>query len=135
MRLKRSLDISLLLPLLLGLHQAIAADDPAPNFTGTVADQTKAPVPKAHIWIHEWSGGPSFEAKPDAKGTFATMLPNGYYEVMVGSPGFQPVSKSIRIDSGKSIKWQISLCADTENMQDTPDPGPSPKQCSRIVSQ
>ena len=118
-----------------GNHQAVAADDLPANFSGTVVDTAEGvPIRDTHVWIHEWSNGPAFEAEPGPIGKFATKLPDGYYEVMVASPGFQPVSKSIWIDHGNSIRWRVTLCADTENMQDVPDPGPSSPQCSKIWS-
>ena len=76
------------------------------------------PLTHAHIWIHDQSGKSSFEAQPDRNGAYSLQLPEGYYFVLIGAPGFAPVSKSIWIHDGKPIEFSPHMLPDEENQQD-----------------
>jgi Carboxypeptidase regulatory-like domain len=77
-----------------------------------------APLVHAHIWIHEWSGKSSFETQPDRSGAYSIQLSDGYYFVLIGAPGFAPVSKSIWIHDGKPVGFSPRMSPDEENQQD-----------------
>jgi hypothetical protein len=76
------------------------------------------PLTHAHVWIHEQSGKSSFEAQPDRSGAYSIQLPEGYYFVLIGAPGFAPVSKSIWVHDGKPIEFSPHMLPDEENQQD-----------------
>jgi hypothetical protein len=89
------------------------------NSSGRVADKAEnVAIPKAIIWIHEQSGGPSYTVRPDRAGSFVIQLPDGYYDVMIGSSGFAPFCKSIWVHAGRPIHLDVRLGPDYENLQD-----------------
>jgi hypothetical protein len=91
------------------------------TLSGVVVDEAEsAPIPAAHIWVHGSSGGTSFEARPDRAGKFSIQLPNGYYFVLVGAPGFAPKCKSIWVHDKESIVFSPRLSPDPETQQDLP---------------
>lgn len=87
--------------------------------TGRVVDDAEgAAIPAAHVLIYEQSGKLSFILRPDSRGVFTTVeLPDGYYDVFVGSAGFTPFCKSIWAHEGKSIDLKIRLKPDLKNSQ------------------
>jgi hypothetical protein len=89
-----------------------------PNFSGTIADVTGAPIARAHIWVYEEHGDPSFTVQSDRSGFLAIQLPNGYYDVMIGSADFVPFCKLISVQPGKPIKLKVSLRVDPERITD-----------------
>jgi hypothetical protein len=88
------------------------------TLSGIVVDLAEGvPIPYAHIWIHEQTGKVSFATQPDSTGQFTIQLPEGYYDVLVGAPGFAPFCKKIWIKSGSPIKLKVSLEPDFEHSQ------------------
>ncbi|HMD77986.1 MAG TPA: carboxypeptidase-like regulatory domain-containing protein [Terracidiphilus sp.] len=91
----------------------------SPSISGVIVDDAESvPVTDAHIWIHEHSGRTYFETRPDNKGKFSVMLPDGYYYVLAGAAGFAPYCKSVWVQSGKPITISPRLKPDYENLQD-----------------
>jgi len=90
-----------------------------PSVSGVVVDAAEsAPIPDAHIWVHGQSGNAYLEARPDKSGRFSIQLPDGYYFVLVGAPGFAPVCTSIWVRPGKPVVISPRLLPDYENLQD-----------------
>jgi hypothetical protein len=107
------------IPLWLSANKASGKDEPAPaNFSGVVVDISEVPIPYAHVWIHEYTNKVSFTIQPDKSGHFTINLPEGYYDVLVGAPGFAPFCKSIWIGPDVPIKLKVRLGPDSENLQD-----------------
>jgi len=86
------------------------------NFVGSVIDPAGAIIGKAHVWIHEDHGNAEFTTTTDKLGTFLIDLPDSCYDVMIGSPGFQPFSKRICVHRDKPLQVKIELKIDRENM-------------------
>jgi hypothetical protein len=105
--------------LCLPVDKAYSKDGPdATGFSGVVVDKAEGvPISYAHVWIHEQSGKSVFTTQPDRTGNFSVPLPDGYYDVLVGAPGFAPFCKKIWIKSGSPIKLKVSLGPDEDNAQ------------------
>jgi hypothetical protein len=102
---------------LLPRNAACQNNQTPPNFIGTIADLTGAPIAGAHIWIYEEHGDPSFTVQSDRSGFFAIQLPNGYYDVMIGSADFVPFCKLISVQPGKPIKLKVRLRVDPDRIE------------------
>jgi hypothetical protein len=90
----------------------------SPNFSGKIAELTGAPIAGAHIWIYEEHGDPSFTVQSDRSGSFAIQLPNGHYDVMIGSADFLPFCKLISLQQGKPLNLKVTLRVDPERITD-----------------
>ena len=101
-------------------NAAIAADESTTaGFSGVVVDVGEgAPVSNVHIWIHNQSGNGIYETLTDRSGHFAIQLPDGYYDVLVGAPGFAPFCKRVWIRPGRPSKLKVRLGPDLEKMED-----------------
>jgi Carboxypeptidase regulatory-like domain len=88
------------------------------TLSGVVVDKGEGlPISYAHLWIHEQSGKASFVVQPDRTGHFTIQLPEGYFDVLVGAPGFAPYCKKIWIKPEGPIKLNVSLGPDVDNSQ------------------
>jgi hypothetical protein len=88
------------------------------TFGGVVVDKAEGvPIPYAHVWIHEYTDKAGFIAQPDRAGRFSIQVPEGYYDVMVGAPGFAPFCKCIWVQPGRPITLKVVLKPDEENLQ------------------
>ena len=111
--------VLLLAACLVSFSKVTYAQNPTtPNFSGSVADIMKVPIAEAFIWIHEESGRTSYTVRTNSKGVFDTHLPEGYYDVLISSPGFAPFCKAVWVQPGKPIKIAVNLKPDKENLQD-----------------
>ena len=119
MRSTRALALLSAIAVLLFTAQSQGRAEPqGAAFSGVVVDKAEGvSIPYAHVWIHEETDKTDFTAQPDRAGRFSIRLPNGYYAVMVGAPGFAPFCKVIRIESDRPVTLKVSLGADVENLQ------------------
>jgi hypothetical protein len=83
---------------------------------GKVLDKVGIPIPAARVWIHEQTGNGYYSTRPDGLGRFSVQLPEGYYDIMVGAPGFAPFCKRVRVRSGTQLLPDIKLGADEDNL-------------------
>ena len=89
------------------------------SVSGTIVDAEEGlPFKTAHIWAHQDNGQTSFEAAADRQGHFSLNLPDGYYFVLIGTPSYLPVSRHIRVESGKPIRMSIRLHVDHQFLTD-----------------
>jgi len=89
-----------------------------PNFKGSIVDKAeRAPIARAHVWIHEDNGRDTYGAIPDQKGHFEYNLPEGYYDVLVSSPGFAPFCKKVWIRPGVPITLNVVMDVDRDTLQ------------------
>jgi hypothetical protein len=123
MRWIRILCIGLIVASLgLCLDRTIANAQPkTATVSGRVVDKAeRAPIRSAHLWIHEQNGKTLFTAQTDPAGKFSIQILPGYYDLLVGSPGFAPFCRIIWAQPGKPIVLDIRLGPDMENMQTDP---------------
>lgn len=90
-----------------------------PSFIGSIVDKTeRAPIAGAHVWIHEERGRASYVAVSDDRGHFEYTLLEGYYDVMVSSPGFAPFCKKVWIKPGVPATLNVVLDVSDDTLQD-----------------
>jgi hypothetical protein len=92
------------------------AQTPSPKVKviATVKDRAEGvAIPYAHLWMHEESKGLCLEATPDGRGGFTIELQPGYYDLLVGAPGFAPYSRRISVSFQKPLLLKIRLGAAT----------------------
>jgi len=119
MSLRRISGTAFALFLLLSAYATAQTTPPSGRLSGVIVYQPESvPLIYAHIWIHELSGKSSFLAQPDRNGAYSIQLPEGYFFVLIGAPGFAPVTKSIWIREGKPIVFSPRMSPDEENQQD-----------------
>lgn len=118
-RIRPVLVLTVVSVLCLTVSQVSGRDEPSAwIFSGVVVDKGEGvPIPYAHVWVHEETGMTTFTAQPNGLGQFSVRLLPGYYDVLVGAPGFAPFAKKIWIQSGRAVTLRVTLGPDEEHMQ------------------
>ena len=75
--------------------------------SGSVADQTGAPLPGARVTIR---GVASRAAETDVAGAFAFQdIPEGNYEISAELGGFEPARRAVRVKAGERVTVTLTL--------------------------
>jgi hypothetical protein len=123
--MKRGLAAGLLI---LAVCVPVRAQTPAPATTGIlqarIADTLGAAISRAFVLVHgdglvgnTWvKVNQQFDV--NINGEFQIQLAPGLYDLFIGSPGFIPYAKKVKIQPGKPTILKIKLQVDMENLQD-----------------
>ena len=90
------------------------------SISGTVTDQTKAVVPKAHVTIFDPATRESREAFTDEQGRYSFPgLPAATYEIKVAAAGFRPFTRTnviATINNVTRVDVQIEIGAENQEI-------------------
>jgi hypothetical protein len=123
--MKRRLAVGLLI---LAVCVPSRAQTPAPTTTGVlqarIADTLGAAINRAFVLVHgdvridnSWVKV-NQQVDVNINGEFQIQLAPGLYDLFIGSPGFIPFAKKVKIQPGKPTILKIKLQVDMENLQD-----------------
>jgi hypothetical protein len=85
--------------------------------SGTVvAANNRSPLKDARVWVLDEYSDTQFVSNPDKSGRYSLNLPEGYYFVVIGAGGYNPVSKSIWVFQGKTARFSAHLSVDEINV-------------------
>jgi hypothetical protein len=125
--MKRGLAAGLLI-LALAVCGPVRAQTPTPVTTGVlqarIADTLGAAIDRAFVLVHGYGRVGNVWVKVDQQvdvninGEFQIQLAPGLYDLFVGSPGFIPYAKKVKIQPGKPTVLKIKLQVDMDNLQD-----------------
>ncbi|GJM62518.1 TonB-dependent receptor [Persicobacter diffluens] len=81
---------------------------------GSLTDDAGLPLPFANVGLEERSEGTS----SDENGAFLLeAIPAGSYTLMITSVGFQPLKKSITLNSGQTLRLQLKMKGEATQLQ------------------
>lgn len=103
--------IACCLVFLLGLGQALAAQNVTASISGLVQDQSGGAVPAALVTATNTGTQAAFTAKTDEQGAYVfRSLPVGLYDVRAEAPGFQRAeAKGIRLQVNDALRQDFTL--------------------------
>lgn len=94
------------------------AKSDAPSLSGSIVDNTeRKPLKRARVWIFDQYSDTQYVAHPDEKGYYSIQLPEGYYFILIGAPGYLPVSKSIWVRPSDSSRFSVILRGDAKTLE------------------
>src|SRR5688572_26885089 len=86
---------------------AVSVAQPMEGVSGSVADQTGAPLPGVRVTI---SGVATRAAETDVAGAFAFLdLNEGTYEISAELGGFEPARRAVRVKAGERVTVNLTL--------------------------
>jgi len=108
--------ISVLLATVIATAVSTSAQTPAPDATtgtlqGHITDNSGTGIPAAFAYV-QGNNDISQQVPVNEKGDFTVQLPPGIYNFFVGSLGFTPYAKEIKIIKNKPLVLKIKLPVD-----------------------
>ena len=91
---------------------------------GRISDTLGAAISRAFVLVHgDGRVGNTWvkvnqQVDVNINGEFQIQLAPGLYDLFIGSPGFIPYAKKVKIQTGKQTILKIKLQVDMENLQD-----------------
>lgn len=84
---------------------------------GRVSDSLGAAISRGFVLVHSFQQGkPDQQLTLNENGEFQAQLAPGLYDLFVGSVGFIPYAKEIRIQADKPVALKIKLKVDLESI-------------------
>lgn len=89
------------------------------NLHGRVSDELGAAIFRGFVLVHGGPNGTSQQLQLNENGEFDVQLAPGLYDFFVGSTGFIPFAKEIKIQRDKPVVLKVKLRVDMEHIDMT----------------